>query len=78
MPRFDKIAELSQGKTWAWTDIRPDAVIGFVPNGNAMDLAGGLAIWLSLYRWAKGEGAEVVFPGELRLSGARSIQTPAR
>ena len=73
--QIDKIAELSQGKTWAWTDIRPDAVIGFVPNGNAMDLAGGLAIWLSLYRWAKGEGAEVVFPGNEVVWGAKHTDT---
>ena len=27
-----------------------------------MDLAGGLAVWLSLYRWVEGEGTDVVFP----------------
>jgi hypothetical protein len=60
--QIDKIAALSEGKAWGWTDIRPDAVIGFVPNCNAMDFAGGLAIWLSMYRWVEGEGAQVVFP----------------
>lgn len=73
--QIDKIAELSVGKAWAWTDVRPDAVIGFVPNGNAMDLAGGLAIWLSLYRWTEGEGAEVVFPGNDVVWGAKHTDT---
>ena len=71
----DAIAALSKGKFWQWSDIRPDAVIGFVPNGNAMDLVGGLAIWLSLYRWSTGEGAEVVFPGNEVVWSAKHTDT---
>jgi nucleoside-diphosphate-sugar epimerase len=73
--QIDKIASLSEGKAWRWSDIRPDAVIGFVPNGNAMDLAGGLAIWLSLYRWVEGEGADVVFPGNEVVWAAKHTDT---
>jgi nucleoside-diphosphate-sugar epimerase len=71
----DTIAALSKGKSWQWTDIRPDAVIGFVPNGNAMDLVGGLSIWLSMYRWSTGEGAEVVFPGNEVVWSAKHTDT---
>lgn len=73
--QIDKIASLSRGKAWAWSDIRPDAVIGFVPNGNAMDLAGGLAVWLSLYHWVEGEGAEVIFPGNEVVWSAKHTDT---
>ena len=71
----DAIAALSKDKSWQWSDIRPDAVIGFVPNGNAMDLVGSLAIWLSMYRWSAGEGAEVVFPGNEVVWSAKHTDT---
>jgi nucleoside-diphosphate-sugar epimerase len=75
LAQIDAVAALSVGKKWQWTDIRPDAVIGFVPNGNAMDLVGGLAAWLSLYRWVHGEGAEVVFPGNEVVWGSKHTDT---
>ena len=71
----DAIVALSKGKSWQWSDIRPDAVIGFVPNGNAMDLVGSLAIWLSMYRWSAGRDAEVVFPGNEVVWGAKHTDT---
>ena len=71
----DAIVALSMGKSWQWSDIRPDAVIGFVPNGNAMDLVGSLAIWLSMYRWSAGGDAEVVFPGNDVVWSAKHTDT---
>ena len=73
--QIDAIAALSKGKSWRWSDIGPDAVIGFVPNGNAMELVGGLAIWLSMYRCSAGEGAEVVFPGNEAVWSAKHTDT---
>jgi hypothetical protein len=37
-------------------------IVGFVPQNNFMNMAQGLALYFSLYREARGEGAEVVFP----------------
>lgn len=37
-------------------------IVGFVPRGNFMNMAQGLAMYFSLYREAEGEGAEVRFP----------------
>ncbi|CCX15730.1 hypothetical protein FPQ18DRAFT_67221 [Pyronema domesticum] len=61
--QYDLLKELSTGKNWTFYDIRPDVVVGFVPQGNCMNLAGTLGMFLSLYRYVEGEGAEVVFPG---------------
>ncbi|KAL8744445.1 MAG: hypothetical protein Q9184_007996 [Pyrenodesmia sp. 2 TL-2023] len=53
----------SAGRQWSWCDIRPDAVIGFVPNGSAFNLAAHWATYLSLYALVHGKGASVPFPG---------------
>ncbi|CAO1602992.1 MAG: hypothetical protein LQ349_005949 [Xanthoria aureola] len=57
------LEEASAGKQWTWCDIRPDAVIGFVPNGSAFNLAAHWANYLSLYRLIEGAEAQVPFPG---------------
>ena len=54
---------LSQSKPWTFTEIRPDAIIGFVPNNNAMNLAQCLGLFLAFCRWKEGNGAVVEFPG---------------
>jgi hypothetical protein len=61
--QYDAMVELSAGQPWRFAEIRPDAVVGFVPNGNAMNIAQNLGLWLSLVRSIEGEGAEAVFPG---------------
>ena len=61
--QIDVMREMCKGKKWQWADIRPDAIIGFVPNNNAMNLSQPLAVFLSLYREVHGQGAEVSFPG---------------
>ncbi|KAK0938556.1 hypothetical protein LTR29_009870 [Friedmanniomyces endolithicus] len=59
----DWLASQSRGKTWTWCEVRPDVVIGFVPNNNVYCLAQTLGTYLSCYREIEGEGAEVSFPG---------------
>jgi hypothetical protein len=54
---------MSVGKQWSWCEVRPDNIIGFVPNNNAYCLAQTLALYLSLYRYVEGEGAKCTFPG---------------
>jgi hypothetical protein len=57
------MVELSAGQPWRLAEIRPGPVVGFVPNGNAMNIARNLGLWLSLVRSIEGESAEVVFLG---------------
>ena len=61
--QYDLLQGLSKGKKWTFSEIRPDGIVGFVPGSNAMNMAQGIAIYLSLYRSIKGENAEVPFPG---------------
>ncbi|KAK3116446.1 hypothetical protein LTR53_003172 [Teratosphaeriaceae sp. CCFEE 6253] len=59
----DWLASQSRGKGWTWCEVRPDVVVGFVPNNNVYCLAQTLATYLSCVREVEGEGAEVAFPG---------------
>ncbi|MDI1492514.1 MAG: hypothetical protein OHK93_003728 [Ramalina farinacea] len=62
-PQYDTLRDLSKGKSWKFCEIRPDAIIGFVPNNNAMNLAQALALFLSMYASVEGRGSEVPYPG---------------
>ncbi|KAK5995921.1 Short chain dehydrogenase sirQ-like protein [Cladobotryum mycophilum] len=66
----------SQNRGWTWTELCPDAVIGFSPNGSGFSLALHWAQYLSLYAYNHGirasasspvgsprERIEVPFPG---------------
>lgn len=59
--QYDAVAELSKGKSWTFTEVRPDVIIGFTPGSNFMNAAQGLGFYLTLYREVKGEGAECPF-----------------
>ncbi|KAI9807972.1 MAG: hypothetical protein M1825_005279 [Sarcosagium campestre] len=61
--QHDLLEDLSKGKPWTFTEIRPDAIIGFVPNNNAMNLAQCLGLFLALYRSVEGQDATVPYPG---------------
>ena len=61
--QYDLLQDLSKGKNWTFIEIRPDGIVGFAPGDNAMNMAQGMAIYLSLYRQIHGNGAEVPFPG---------------
>lgn len=64
--QYDKLKELSQGKSWTFTDIRPDGIVGFTPASNAMNMAQGMAIYLTIYREVNGAGAVVPYPGSTK------------
>jgi hypothetical protein len=68
------LTEASAGRGWTWTEICPDAVVGFSPNGSAFSLALHWAQYLSLYAHSQGAGAEVVFPGSAQ--GADALFSP--
>lgn len=54
---------MSASKSWTYSEIRPDVIIGFTPGSNFMNCAQGLGIWLSLAREVHGAGAKIPFPG---------------
>ncbi|KAJ5113915.1 hypothetical protein N7456_002449 [Penicillium angulare] len=74
----------SEGKSWTWCEVCPDAIIGFTPNGSQFSLALHWAQYLSLYAYNHGVGpdsqvtgssvTEVPFPGNV--AGANSLFTP--
>ncbi|RHZ69792.1 hypothetical protein CDV55_103607 [Aspergillus turcosus] len=85
-PWFRKIlTDSSKGRNWTWTEVCPDAVVGFTPNGSAFSLTLHWAQYLSLYAYnhgirpndttsSKRDEVEVPFPGNE--AGYRSLLTP--
>ncbi|KAJ4988909.1 sirq protein [Stagonosporopsis vannaccii] len=61
--QHDLLVELSKGKDWTFTEVRPDGIIGFTPINNAMNLAQGIGLYLTIYREVHGRGAKVNWPG---------------
>ena len=61
--QYDIMTRASAGKSWTFCEIRPDAIVGFVPQNNAMNIAQALGLFLSLWREVEGQGSEVRFPG---------------
>ncbi|CCF40776.1 hypothetical protein CH063_02427 [Colletotrichum higginsianum] len=80
-PWFREIlAKASEGKQWTWSEVCPDAVVGFTPNGSGFSLALHWAQYLSLYAYNHGVNdksetpVEVPFPGNE--GGYKSLFTP--
>ncbi|KAI9045668.1 uncharacterized protein KD926_008086 [Aspergillus affinis] len=73
--QIDLMNERNKGKSWKWADIRPDAIVGFVPQNNALGIAQALAVFLSLYRYVHGDGAKVPFPGDSASFKAKHTDT---
>ncbi|GAB7344752.1 hypothetical protein MBLNU457_3222t1 [Dothideomycetes sp. NU457] len=64
--QYDIMTNASAGKPWSFCEIRPDAIVGFVPQNNAMNIAQALGLFLSLWKEVEKEGDEVrsvPFPG---------------
>ncbi|KAL4880272.1 hypothetical protein BJY04DRAFT_79729 [Aspergillus karnatakaensis] len=70
----------SKDREWTWSEVCPDAVVGFSPNGSGYSLALHWAQYLSLFAFnnknqIEKEGVvEVPFPGNE--AGYRSLYTP--
>lgn len=83
-PWFREIlTKSSEGRGWTWTEICPDAVVGFTPNGSGFSLALHWAQYLSLYAYNHGirgshksttKSVKVPFPGNK--GGYESLFTP--
>lgn len=74
-PQTDLVAAASKDKSWGWAEIRPDVIVGFVPNGNAMNIAQALGLYLGFWRWKMGENTEVPFPGGKRAWTSKRTDT---
>ncbi|KAL0934441.1 sirq protein [Colletotrichum truncatum] len=61
--QYDRLKQLSEGKSWTFSEIRPDGIVGFTPTINPMNMAQGIGIYLTIYRAVNGAGATVPFPG---------------
>jgi hypothetical protein len=61
--QYDLLEHLSKGKSWTFSEVRPDGVVGFAPGINAMNMAQGIAIYLSMFKEVHGAGSTVPFPG---------------
>ena len=61
--QYDLLEALSRGKSWTFSEIRPDGIIGYAPSTNPMNMAEGIAVYLTVYREVYGAGSEVPFPG---------------
>ncbi|WAO87245.1 Hypothetical protein NCS54_00454900 [Fusarium falciforme] len=78
-PWFREIlTEASKGRGWTWTEVCPDAVVGFSPIGSNYSLALHWAQYLSLYAFNHGvrdagdtEEIQVPFPGNNEAYHAR-------
>ena len=54
---------LSEGKRRILCETRIDALIGFVPQNDTMNLVQAVGLWLAVVRSPEGSWTEVVFPG---------------
>ncbi|KAK1458594.1 SirQ [Colletotrichum cuscutae] len=62
--QVDAIEELQKGKSWRWCEVRPDAIVGFVPGTTSiMTFLEPIALFLALWRYVHGPGAEIKFIG---------------
>ncbi|CBX98937.1 hypothetical protein IAQ61_007455 [Plenodomus lingam] len=59
----DELKRLSKGKSWSWFEVRPDAVIGYVPRRHENNFTVSLGLFLATYAHVHGAGAPVRFPG---------------
>ncbi|EFQ34347.1 hypothetical protein CGRA01v4_13791 [Colletotrichum graminicola] len=71
--QYDALDRLSRGKRWTFSEVRPDAIVGFAPTANAMNMAKGIGLYLAIHRTVRGAGAVVAFPGTER--GYRATHT---
>jgi hypothetical protein len=68
--QYDALRQLSGGKKWTFSEVRPDGIIGFVPGTNAMNLAQGIPLCLCLWWEVHGRGAAVPFRARKRVGRA--------
>ncbi|PQE19246.1 3-oxo-Delta(45)-steroid 5-beta-reductase protein [Rutstroemia sp. NJR-2017a BBW] len=63
-PQVDALTSAAMTHNWKFCEVRPEIIVGFTPRSNGMGMAQALGIFLSLYRYVRSEGSEVIFPGD--------------
>ncbi|KAF8538687.1 hypothetical protein BDD12DRAFT_910651 [Trichophaea hybrida] len=71
----DLLSTLSSDKRWRTVDIHPGVIVEFVPNGNIMNAAQQLALYLFLYQRVYGAESRVAFPGTQKSWGNTHTDT---
>ncbi|KZP07370.1 hypothetical protein FIBSPDRAFT_841305 [Athelia psychrophila] len=74
--QVDILAAHARGSSWKWTEIRPDAIVGFAPTSTAMNIALPLGVFLALWRAVHGSGATIPFPGPRAAYERTHTETP--
>ncbi len=69
--QLEWLAGYARDRPWAWSETRPDIVVGFAPNHAAYSLAASLGIFFTLWRAVHGAGSTVPFPGNARSWAAK-------
>lgn len=76
--QLDLLEKHAKGQVWKWTEVRPDAVIGYAPTAStAMNLPLLLGIFFSLWKQVNGPGSTIPFPASKAAYRATHIDTPA-
>ena len=73
--QYDILTRASEGKSWTFCEIRPDAIVGFVPQNNAMNIAQALALFLSLWKEVELQGGDNV-TGDKATGTAKEVPFP--
>lgn len=71
--QVSSLKRLAEGKSWTWCEVRPDLVVGFVPNNNPHCLPQTFGIYLTLFAELHGLGSQVPFPGSKEAYNARFV-----
>lgn len=76
--QLDILQNHSVGQSWKWTEVRPDAVIGYAPTAStAMNLPLLLGVLFSLWKEVHGQGSTIPFPATKAAYYATHVDTPA-
>jgi hypothetical protein len=59
----EMLTKESADQSWTWSEVVPDAIVGFTPNGSGYSLAGHWAVYLYAWKLVYGDGAEIPYPG---------------
>ncbi|KAB8349430.1 hypothetical protein FH972_023457 [Carpinus fangiana] len=61
--QHDAVLAATNGKSWTFSEIRPDVIVGFTPGANFMNVAQGIGFYLTLWREVYGKDTKVPWPG---------------
>ncbi|KAI0317103.1 hypothetical protein OF83DRAFT_178312 [Amylostereum chailletii] len=75
--QLDIIARHARDAPWTWNEVRPDAIIGYAPTTNAMNLPLILGAYFALWRAVHGPGSAIPIPSTPAGAAALNSDSPA-